>query len=511
MALALGVWFPLSPAAAGEFQLQPVGVFQHAAAVDRGAEILAYDAASRRLLVSNGTASSIDILDIADAGAPRLVGQIRIDGDPTHVGCQRGLVAVSVAARPRTDPGQVMFFDVEGRPRGSVLVDPLPDMLIFAADGSQLLVANEGEPADDYRLDPEGAVTIIDLGEANATNDLSSSAVTRVGFDPRLHPSGQTVRVSGPGASPAQDYEPEYIGLSPDGVFALVTLQENNAFARLDLRTRQITEIVPLGQKPFEDSGLDASDRDQGIQIKPWPVKGLYQPDGTVGFQTSDGVFFITANEGDQRSYGEFADARRVSELTLDPDRFPDAAALQQESALGRLMVSEVDADTDGDGDADQLLAFGARSFAIWDAHGQLVYDSGDQIEQYLARHWPLLFNSEHDADSFDSRSDDRGPEPEGLAVGRIGDRVLAFLGLERVSGIVVIDITSPSEPRLCTVYHGSAVTSSASPHPAEDQAPEGILFIPGVDSPTGKPLLAVAFEVSGTVRLYHMDGGDER
>ena len=59
----------------------------------------------------------------------------------------------------------------------------------------------------------------------------------------------QGVRIYGPNANAAQDFEPEYIAISPDGSKAWVTLQENNAFAIVDIASATVTQIIPLGLK----------------------------------------------------------------------------------------------------------------------------------------------------------------------------------------------------------------------------------------------------------------------
>ena len=128
---------------------------------------------------------------------------------------------------------------------GEVTVGALPDMLTFSADGRYVLVANEGEPSDDYSVDPEGSVSVIDL-----SNGVASATVANAGFGEfernMAELMDQGLRVFGPGASLAQDMEPEYIALSIDGETAWVALQENNAVAELDIAAGEITAISQL-------------------------------------------------------------------------------------------------------------------------------------------------------------------------------------------------------------------------------------------------------------------------
>ena len=43
---------------------------------------------------------------------------------------------------------------------------------------------------------------------------------------------------------------------------------------------------------------------------------------------------------------------------------------------------------------------------------------------------------------------DDKGPEPENIVVGKIGNETFAFIGLERSSGIMMYQITNPLKPK---------------------------------------------------------------
>jgi 2',3'-cyclic-nucleotide 2'-phosphodiesterase/3'-nucleotidase/5'-nucleotidase len=221
----------------------------------------------------------------------------------------------------------------------------------------------------------------------------------------------------------------------------------------------------------------------------------------------------VTANEGDTRDYDTFAEETRVRDLTLDPTAFPDRAALRDVAAIGRLNVTNTLGDVDGDGDYDALYAFGGRSFSIWNGDGRLIYDSGSEIERRIAEVAPASFNSDHAANgTFDSRSDNKGPEPEGVAVGEHAGRVYAFIGLERQSGILVYDITDPEKVQFQHYLANRDFSvptrlADGSTNPAAgDLGPEGLTFVSAANSPTSKPLLIVGNEVSGTTTLYQLD-----
>ena len=324
---------------------------------------------------------------------------------------------------------------------------------------------------------------------------------TRASLDPRI-------RVFGPGATVAQDLEPEYITVSHNSQTAYVGLQEANAIAELNVRSGTFTAIRALGWKDHSLAGnaFDPSDRDGAIAIANWPVRGFFMPDGLASYHVKGKTYVVSANEGDARDWPGYAEDARVSALALDPVAFPNGASLKATSRLGRLTVTRANGDTDGDGDYDALYAFGGRSISIWDEGGSLVWDSGDVLEQMTAALRPAVFNSDHAANaSFDNRSDNKGPEPEGLAVGKVDGRWFAFVGLERLSGIAVFDITDPRAPRFVEYADRRDFAGDPRAGSAGDLGPEGLAFVAAEDSPTGEPMLVVGNEISGTTTTWNI------
>jgi hypothetical protein len=155
---------------------------------------------------------------------------------------------------------------------------------------------------------------------------------------------------------------------------------------------------------------------------------------------------------------------------------------------------------------------------AIWESDGRLVFDSGDAFERKTAEAVPAFFNTPDDANRFDNRSPDRGPEPEPLAVGNVGGRWYAFVGFERISGIIAYDITEPAAPRFAFYLNNRnfAVDPAAvcqpdsvkSPECAEvgDLEPEAVRFIPAEQSPNGRALLVVTHEQTDSVTLIELN-----
>ena len=471
-------------------------------ASEGSSEIVAYDPDAQQLYVTNGSSSRLDVLSIANIATtftPTLVSTIDLSPygvGVTSVACKNGLVAAAVPADPKTDNGTVVL--VQGITTVALTVGALPDMLTFSPDGSKLLVANEGEPNDDYTVDPEGSISIIDVSGGIGGTDQAD--VTTLGFAAFNTPAviDPGIRIYGPNASVAQDLEPEYIALSPDSTKAWVTLQENNAIAVVDLVGMQVTDLVALGTKDWSRLGLDPSDKDGGINLNNWEVLGLYEPDGIAAYNVRGTTYLVTANEGDTRDYDGYSEETRIGSLTLDPTRYPEAyaKAIQDKAALGRLKTTTAVASGD-----TNLYTLGGRSFSIWNGStGALVYDSGSDFERITAAQIPELFNADSgDPTLVDTRSDDKGPEPESVVLGTIGQRTYAFIALERsAGGVMIYDVTNPLAPTFVNYV----------PQAAGDVSPEGLAFISAEDSPTGKPLLIVAHELSGSTTVYEVSLG---
>lgn len=400
--------------------------------------------------------------------------------------------AAAIAGQEPTDNGAVVLFDRRGKVRRSYEVGNLPDAITFTPSGRYIVVANEGEPIcdDDTETlitDPEGSVSIIDVWR-NRVSTADFSAWN--GREDELRADG--VRIFFPGSSAAQDLEPEYVAVE-DNRTAIVSLQENNAIATIDLRSAEVTGIVGLGYKDHSlpGNGLDPSNEDDAEAIDTYDVLGMYMPDTIATAKLGRSSYIVTANEGDARDYSCYSEEERVKDFGLGSD-YDDG--LEDDALLGRLRTTSAFPTTfDGDGQIEQVYSYGARSFSIWTPTGDLVFDSGDDFEQQLLD--TPFFNP--DDGEIDERSDDKGPEPEALAVGSIGRRTYAFVGLERAGGVMMYDITDPAN---------SSFVQYLNTEDLGDTSPEGIEFVPWWQSPTWKPLILVSFEVSGTTRVIELD-----
>jgi hypothetical protein len=524
------------------------------------AEIPAYDPVSKRLFVVSGVQKKVEVLDASDPSSPTLIGSIDttsfgegfspnsaavgrrfppllaqlpkflLDLIPNAIldafGWQHGSVlALAIENGNKQAPGVIALYNPQTlQLLGSATVGALPDMVTFTHNGRYALVANEGEP-NSYNqpnsVDPEGSVSVVDVTRPGSPTVRTAGFSSYNGQDATLRSQG--VRIFGPNASVAQDMEPEYISVGDDDQTAYVALQENNAIASIDLATAKVKRIAALGTKDHNvaGSGLDPSDREisssQGkVLIGNWPVRGLYMPDGIASYSVGGVAYVVTANEGDARDYTGFAEEKRIKDLTLDTAVFPNASDLKKDAQLGRLKVTSTLGDANSDGKYEALYSFGARSFSIFRPSGQLVFDSGDDIEQITSSSTDengvtAKFNANHSgagARTLDDRSDDKGPEPEGVVLGKIGDRTYAFVGLERFGGVMAYDVTDPQAPVFADFINTRDFSIAVDPAVGVggDLGPEGLVFVPAKDSPNGKPLLIVSYEVSGTTVIFQID-----
>ncbi|MEY4464862.1 MAG: hypothetical protein RLZZ465_492 [Bacteroidota bacterium] len=472
-------------------------------------EIVVHDAKSQRLFMTSAIQKRMDIADFSNPKDITLVKSIDMTpyGGITSIAVKNDVVAVASPNANEQLDGQVIFFNTNGDFISKVTVGALPDMITFTPDGKKVLTANEGQPSLDYTVDPEGSISVIDLSVGAA--NLTQAQVKTIDFkswnagEADLKAKG--VRKLNASSSLAQDFEPEYITVAPDNIKAWVTLQENNAIAELDLSNNTVSSIWAMGTKNMNanGNGFDASDKSGSILLANWPVKSFYIPDGIANYSVNNKTYLVTANEGDEKEYTTLNERTTVSAVILDPAKFPQGDMLKEDHALGRFRVTNLHGDTDGDGDFDELYSVGSRSFSIWDPSTKsLVWDGGDQFEWITSKHPAVsrIFNADNENNTLKGRSRAKGPEPEGVTVAEINSKQFAFVALERTGGVMVYDVTNPTAP----VFEDYQNTRSNTAYTG-DLGPEGIQFINNANSPTGKPYVIVANEISGTITVFEV------
>lgn len=470
-------------------------------------EVVVYDPISRRLFTTSAIENRFDIINFSNPAAPVTIRSVSMApyGGITSIAVKPGLVAVGSPNANEQLPGQVIFFDTLGNFKAQVTVGSLPDMLTFSPDGNRLLVANEGQPNTTFSVDPEGSISIINMADTNITQ----SDVTTVDFtsfnaqEAALVAAG--VRKGSNIGTLSQNLEPEYITVSADNSKAWVTLQENNSIAEINLLNNTVTAIRAMGLKDNSQpgNGFDASDNIPEVLLVNWPTKMFFMPDAIGEYTVNGTTYLVTANEGDEREYQALNERTTVAAVAMDSARFPHAAMLKENHAIGRLRITNQNGDSNGDGDFDDVISVGSRSFSIWNAQtGALVWDSKNQIEviTQLDPTFGALFNADHESNTRKNRSRSKGPEPEGLTLAKMGDRTFAFIGLERIGGVMAYDITNPNNP----IFNGYLNPRSAT-SVSGDRGAETMIYIGPQQSPNGTPYLVVANEISGTLSIIQL------
>ncbi len=500
-----------------------------------GAEIPTFHAASKKLFSTNGVRNAIDIYDLSDPSKPVRINRVELKSygsDVTSVAAGKDVVVAAVhraetfAANgaPTTPTGVLVVMDTNGKVLSAPdLKGVLPDAVTFTPSGTTALVAIEGQPvcakddsatpaneSTDYSkaADPLGGVSIVDL-----TNPTSPD-VTFVGFKgfttSELRAKG--LALSSVVNDPGKDLEPEYI-VALDDEKAYVTIQEANGIGVLDINGRNWIEVRRAFESKLSSTPIDTSDRDSGRGPRSYAnVVGPSQPDAIAGFKIGSGHYFLTANEGDAREYTCLNDDLRAASLKVDSRRFPNWKDISVNGELGRSKVNPNAGDRDGDGDFDTIFLRGSRSMTMY-RNGVPIWDSGKLLEEIqIATFGVANINGSHSLSSDRStvnyvpqdRSDDKGAEPEGVAVGMVGNSRVALLGLERMSALVAFDVTTPREPKLIKWIQMLPTTSTPIAQ-ATAWSPEGVIFVPADKSPNGKPLFITSYELSGSLTVHQI------
>ena len=531
------------------------------------AEIVSYDTCSDQLYVVNANRARIDIFSLdSQTSAPHFSGSINLQeaavaadieiGAANSVSAKNGLLAVAIEAADKQQHGIIALYRLDTLSLLNTFESgSLPDMVLMSSDSQTLLSANEGEPNSTYENDPEGSVTLVNLSQGFDDDSAQVTQITFTDFNvgaSRHNELSAQVRISGPqGTTVAQDLEPEYITLDENTQTAYVALQENNALGIIDVNSAQVTAIKGLGLKSWNMASgneLDASDKDDvvGNFSSFEQLSGMYMPDTITSYQVNGNTFIVTANEGDSREYiyessqqicheaghawdGDdfsgseqyntelddcisFTDEGRGKDLEVD-NNHPLYNDLANKEVLGRLKVIM---DQPVLSDTDTVLAFGGRSFSIWNDQAELVFDSGDDIAKRVYSYDAESLNATSDnndlTETADNRSDDKGVEPEAVEVALINGEAYAFVGLERQGGVMVYNITNPQAPvfqsylnnrdfnhGVCSELDDGDCDNGIYNRDAGDLAPESIEYF----TRNNQHFVAVGNEVSGTTTVY--------
>lgn len=448
----------------------------------------------------NGLSNSDTVNELAGAeiSVARLVedrdsGFVYGDMTSVSVSPDGSKLAVAIQDEDYTKQGRAVLFECASDGSlsyiGMALTGIQPDMVTFNEDGSLILTADEGEPRLGYSdIDPEGSVTVINV------SDMSSKVIDFTGLDSEREALAAKGIVIKKDTAPSVDFEPEYIAVA--GNRAFVSLQEANAIAVLDLEAGSFTGIYSAGFEDYSKVEVDLNKGDEEYRPSTYSnIKGIRMPDGIGVCVINGDTYLLTANEGDSRAWPvsteEFVNEIKSSTSPVN--------GIKMDKKVTWFDVSQYDGL-----EPAMDYVFGGRSFTIFkvtDSGLEEVFDSGSDFEKITSSVLPEYFNCSNDVIDVEDRSGKKGPEPESVTTGVIDGRICAFVGLERIGGIMIYDITDPSD-----IYFENYINSrDFSDDIKNDVSPEGLHFIDAAKSPNGEAILLSSNEVSGTVSVMEL------
>ncbi|MDO5403003.1 MAG: choice-of-anchor I family protein [Eubacteriales bacterium] len=422
-------------------------------------------------------------------------------GDMTSVAVSpdNKTIAVAIQAENYAANGRVAVFEcnTDGTLTftKSVEVGVQPDMVTYTPNDAMILTANEGEPRLGYTdgtVDPAGSVSII------KTSDLSVNTIDFEAFDEKRTELVNAGIVIKKDTNPSVDLEPEYIAATDTKAY--ITLQEANAVAVLDLTKAEYSGIYSAGFEDYSTTAIDIDKKDEKYVAKTYAsLMGIRMPDSITAYTVDGQDYIVTANEGDSRDWDGY-----LNELEVNFGKgkaSPTGAITAENSGLTGKVVFFDSSDYEGLSSEKDYL-FGGRSFTVYkvtDNGIEEVYTSANELETKTAALIPDNFNCSNDDKTIDDRSGKKGVEAESVTLGTVGEKTYAFVGLERIGGIMVYDISDPAN----VSYVNYINSRDFSEDIAGDVSPEGLCFVSASESKTGKPMLLAACEVSGTVAVY--------
>jgi len=419
----------------------PVYVNNASASDGTVAEIVAVSKNGNTIVYTDAALGVIGFLDIASPHMPIGAGTLEVDGSPTSVavmGNRYVLAAVDTSDSFTAPSGHLKVFDLGTRAEVATIdLGGQPDSIAISEDERYAAIVLENQRDEEVEVDgeegglpqlPSGALVILDLVGAPQSWTLRSAALT------------------GLSAYAPTDAEPEFVDINERNE-AVVTLQENNHVAVVDLRTGLVVDDFSAGNVDLagidaeEDALIELDDSLDGVPREPdavaWIPGGMERRRGWSGIewpQRQVRNLIATANEGD--------------------------------------------------------LFGGSRGFSIFDRGGNVLYDSGASFEEIAVRHGH--YN--------DDRSENKGSEPEAIDYARFGDEDYLFVGSERGSFVAVYTLRD-GRPRFTQL-----LPAPLGPEGLLAIPKRGLLVVSGeVDSVVEDD---EPFGVRSTIMIYRLQGG---
>jgi hypothetical protein len=331
------------------------------------AEIADVTPDGKTLIYTEAPTGRIGFVDIRREQAPEPDGILDVGGDPTSVAIfgRWALVAVSTGS-VAAPTGDLVVVDIPSHTIvRRIALAGQPDSVSTSPDQKYAAIVIENERPEDAFIpqQPPGTLQVLELNRLFAP-------------DPGL----RSVDLTGLSVTAPTDPEPEYVDINRKDQ-AVVSLQENNWLAIVDLKTAEVVRDFSAGSATVHK--IDATEEELGPQ--------------------------------------ETGDLNYVETITRR--REPDAVAWIDDDTFATANEGDYVDENDEEG--------GSRSFTLFSSRGRVEYESGADFEHEIARagHYP------------EARSENKGNEPEGLEVAKFGGRTLLFVGSERANAVGVYAI----------------------------------------------------------------------
>lgn len=408
--------------------------------------------ATATALVALGFAATSALPAAAAFPEPEQPAFNRVSTIPAYENTDVGQESVAEISSVTKDGNTVVYTDAESKVLGFV---DISDPANTTADG---VLELPGEPTSVYVADtPQGEYILAVVNTSESFTDPSGVVMV---FDAATREQVGQIDLGG---------QPDSIDVNADGTQAVIAIENERdeeftpeGGEEGDLPQMPAGHVVLIDlTAPVADwtpetvdvSGLEGLDTPED----PEPEYVKYSPNGekiAVTLQENNGIVIIDAASGTVENHFSAGEVTVDGVDTADDGRIDmsgSITAVREPDAIGWVDDTHVATANEGDWKG------GSRGWSIFDATtGEVTWDAGNTFEKLAVSigHYP------------DGRSEKKGTEPEGLAVGTYNGVPMAFVASERGNFVAVYDVSDPGEPVFKQVLPST-------------MGPEGLLPIP--------------------------------
>ncbi|MFD7655744.1 esterase-like activity of phytase family protein, partial [Actinosynnema sp. NPDC059797] len=383
----------------------------------------------------------------------------RVDTMPVHANSSAGQHTAAEIAAATADGRTVVYTDSPARRIGFAGLD------------------RAGALRPTGVLDVPGEPTSVDVRGRLALVAVNTSAS-------RAEPSGALLVVDVDRRAVVARHDlggqPDSIDVAPDGRYAAVAIENE--------RDEDVAEgALPQAPAGFlavvELEGAPSAWRTRRVELTGLAEVAPGDPEPEYVSVNGRGQAAVTLQENNHVAIVDLRSARVVDHFsagtvtvrgvdTADDGRIDPTGTIT--AAREPDAVAWLDDRTLATADEGDYLG-GSRTWTVFDAaSGRVVFSSGDELQRIAIRQGQYP----------DGRSDNKGVEPEGLAVAAFGRTRYAFVGMERANLVAVYDVTDPRRPRFTQALPTGVGPEGLLPIPAtgtlvvsaeEDAADDGV------------------------------------